>query len=300
MTMQSPDTRPPIFDQTALSQRRDRAMALGFADRGAVLHDMVADVLSERLDMVTRRFEEAALIGAGAGRLMQALEARSTRLRTIEASPARATATGAEAVASLEPLPLQAGAHDLVVSALELHWANDPVGQLIQMRRALRPDGLLLAALFGGQTLSELRAALASAEADVTGGLSPRVAPMAEIRDLGALLQRAGLVMPVADAERVTLTYADPLALMRDLRLMGETNILAARPRTMMRRDVLARAVEHYATLADSTGRVPATFEVIVLTGWSPGPDQPVAKRPGSATARMADALQTDEFKLPE
>jgi len=211
-----------------------------------------------------------------------------------------AAAAGAEVLTG-ETLPLTEGAFDLVVSTLLLHVANDPVGQLIQMRRALKPDGLMLAALFGGQTLSELRASLAEAEVECEGGLSPRVAPMAEIRDLGGLLQRAGFAMPVADSERLTVTYATPLHLMRELRAMGETNILTARRRQPMRRKTLMRACEIYAEhFGAPDGRVRATFEIVFLTGWAPGPAQPKALRPGSATVRLADALGAEEVSAGE
>jgi SAM-dependent methyltransferase len=204
-------------------------------------------------------------------------------------------------VLSGETLPLEAGSQDLIVSTLLLHLANDPVGQLIQMRQALTPDGLMLAALFGGQTLNELRSSLAEAEVECEGGLSPRVAPMAEIRDLGGLLQRTGFALPVADSERLVVTYATPLHLMRELRAMGETNILAARRRRPMRRATLMRACEIYAEhFGAPDGRVRATFEIVFLTGWAPGPGQPKALRPGSATARLADALGTREMSAGE
>jgi SAM-dependent methyltransferase len=211
-----------------------------------------------------------------------------------------AAAAGAGVLAG-ETLPLQEGAFDLVVSTLLLHFANDPVGQLIQMRRALKPNGLMLAALFGGQTLNELRASLAEAEVECESGLSPRVAPMAEIRDLGGLLQRAGFAMPVADSERLVVTYATPLHLMRELRAMGETNILTARRRQPMRRATLMRACEIYAEhFGTPDGRVRATFEIVFLTGWAPGPDQPKALRPGSATVCLADALGSEEISAGE
>ncbi len=194
-------------------------------------------------------------------------------------------------VAEGETIPLAAGAHDLVIHALSLHWANDPVGQLVQCRRALAPDGLLIATLFGGQTLAPLRAALAQAEAEVTGGLSPRVPPMGEIRTLGALLQRAGLALPVADSVDLRVSYADPFALMRDLRAKGEGNALAARLRRPTRRGILTRAAAILAASAGPDGRIEAEFEVIVLTGWAPHDSQQKPLRPGSATHRLKDAL---------
>lgn len=191
-----------------------------------------------------------------------------------------------------EVLALPQAGVDLVIHAMGLHWANDPVGQLVQCRRALRPDGLLIALMFGGQTLQELRAALAQAEADLSGGLSARVLPMGEIRDLGALLQRAGFALPVADAYRKTLLYRDLPHLMHDLRAMGEGNALAARPRHFTRRALFARAAQIYAAeFANARGQLPATFEVICLSGWAPHEGQQKPLRPGSAAMRLADAL---------
>jgi SAM-dependent methyltransferase len=269
---------PALFDADLLARRRGRAEGGGFAD---FLHEAVAREVIERLREVNRRFRDAAVIGPWAGPWVGALAAEGVAARAVE---------------DAEVLALEEGAHDLVVHALALHWANDPVGQLVQARRALRPDGLFLAALYGGETLAELRAALAEAEIATLGGLSPRVAPMGEIRALGGLLQRAGFAMPVADSLRLEVSYPDMLALMRDLRAMGETNVMHERLRRPMRREILARAGAVYAErfgLPD--GRVRATFEVIFLTGWAPGPGQPKALRPGSAVARLADALGVPE-----
>jgi SAM-dependent methyltransferase len=207
----------------------------------------------------------------------------------------------ARIVADDDVLTLEPGVHDLVIHGLALHWASDPVGQLIQCRRALRPDGLCLVVMFGGLTLNLLRATLAEAESKVTGGLSPRVLPMAEIRDLGGLLQRAGFALPVADSLPLTVTYPDPLALMRDLRAMGEGNALSGRIRHLTRRSVLLESARLYAEHhADSSGRVPAVFEMIFLSGWAPDDSQPKPLRPGSAKARLADALGSIESKLQD
>ena len=293
-----------LFDFAALAGRRDRAMRLGFAGGADFLHREVAGLMAERLAEVTRGFARVALLGTGAGVVAQALRPAvapgGAGLTQFDPSPAMAAAVGAEVLTG-ETLPLDEGAFDLVVSTLLLHFANDPVGQLIQMRRALRPDGLMLAALFGGRTLHELRASLAEAEVECEGGLSPRISPMAEIRDLGGLLQRAGFAMPVADAERLVVTYATPMHLMRELRAMGETNILTARRRQPMRRATLMRACEIYAEhFGAPGGRVRATFEIVFLTGWAPGPGQPKALRPGSATTRLADALGAEEISAGE
>lgn len=197
-------------------------------------------------------------------------------------------------------LALAPQAHDVVISALCLHWSNDPVGHLVQCRHALRPDGLFLGMLFGGQTLHELRACLAQAESEVTGGLSPRVLPMAEIRDLGGLLQRAGFALPVADNYTKTVRYRDALHLMHDVRAMGEGNALAARLRRPTRRSIITRAAALYQDrFADGTGHVGATFEIITLTGWAPHASQQQPLRPGSAVRSLASALETAETPLP-
>jgi len=200
-----------------------------------------------------------------------------------------------------DTLALPTTSFDLVIHAMCLHWANDPVGQMIQCRRALSEDGLFLGIQLGGQTLSELRVALSEAESKVTGGLSHRVAPMGDIRDLGALLQRAGLALPVADGNTLTAEYRDLTHLMHDLRAMGETNALSARLRHPTRRTMFNAAAAIYAThFGNDAGRIPATFDIITLTGWAPSDSQPKPLRPGSAQARLADALGTPETKLPD
>ena len=269
--------QPILTDPAALARNRNRA------ERSALfLFDTARDDLQDRLQLVKRSFTEPAIVTGQPEIWENALH-------------------GARIVADSETLALNPGAHDLILHSHGLHWANDPVGQLIQCRRALRPDGFFLASLFGGQTLQELRAALAQAESEVSGGLSPRVAPMAEIRDMGALLQRAGFALPVADAFRLTVTYATPLDLMRELRAMGEGNALDARLRHASRRAVLLRAAEIYVDrYAQPDGRIPATFEFIVLTGWAPDASQPQPLRPGSAKTRLADALNARETPLKD
>ena len=268
-------TQPPrLTDRTALTRNRARSRA-----EAMFLQRAARDEIQERLDLVNRTFTSPAVV---------------TGFPEVWHWP------GARIVADDEVLALEQGAHDLVIHALCLHWANDPVGQLVQCRRALRPDGLFLGILFGGQTLHQLRAALAEAESRLTGGLSPRVAPMGEIRDLGALLQRAGFALPVADAAPLTVTYETALHLMRELRAMGEGNALAARPRHFAPRALFAEAARIYAeAYGTPDGRIPATFEMIVLTGWAPDDSQQKPLRPGSAAARLADALKTEESPLP-
>lgn len=200
-------------------------------------------------------------------------------------------------VADDDVLALEESAHDLVIHAMSLHWANDPVGQLVQCRRALKADGFLLAAFFGGQTLSELRATLGQAEVAVSGGLSPRVVPMGEIRDVGGLLQRAGLALPVADSVKMLTSYASPLHLMRDLRAMGEGNALAQRSGKPLTRAMLNKVDKVYRdAFPDSDDRVKATFELIFLSGWAPDASQQKPMRPGSAKSRLADFLKTPEL----
>ena len=200
-----------------------------------------------------------------------------------------------------ETLDLAPQSRDLIIHALALHWSNDPVGQMIQCLKALKPDGLFMAVLFGGQTLHELRASLAQAEADITGGLSPRVAPMAEIRDLGALLQRAGFALPVADSLPIKTSYPSPLHLMHELRRMSEQNVLCGRMRSFTRRSVIERAAELYIDVySEPDGRVGATFEMIFLLGWAPDSSQPQPLRPGTAQSRLAEALGVPELPLKD
>lgn len=273
-------TPTPLFDRAALVRMRERARRTGAP--ALFLQDEAAVEIAERLELVNKSFTSPAIVGGWPEAWQHVV-------------------TDALIVDDTETLPLQPGAHDLIIHALSLHWSNDPVGQLIQCRRALKPDGLFLAVLFGGRTLQELRAVLAEAEAKVTGGLSPRVAPMAEIRDLGGLLQRAGFALPVTDAQTTTASYRTPLHLMRDLRAMGEGNALAGRLRHPTRRQVLHDASALYqSAYGDASGRVPATFEMIFLSGWAPDASQPQPLRPGSATSRLADALGASEMKLRE
>jgi SAM-dependent methyltransferase len=219
----------------------------------------------------------------------------------IIAADALASGAGPAVAADEEALPFRDGSLDLVISGLALHFVNDLPGALVQVRRALKPDGLFLAALLGGGTLTELREAFAAAETETEGGVSPRIAPFADLRDLGALLQRAGFALPVTDSERVTVRYATPFGLMADLRRMGATNVLIERRRTPLRRKTLRRMTEIYAErFADPDGKVRATFEILWLSGWAPHASQQQPLRPGSAKARLADALQTKELPAGE
>ncbi len=249
-------------------------------DRALFLHHDVADEAQERLTEVNRTFTDVAVV-------------------TGEPDVWQAALPGARVVGDAPVLDLVPGSLDLVIHALCLHWADDPVGQIVQCARALRPDGMFMAALFGGRTLHELRACLAEAEVAVTGGLSPRVLPMGEIRDLGGLVQRAGLALPVADSVVRRVMYRDALHLMADLRSMGEGNALAGRQRRFTRRAVMEGAAQRYTeAYAQPGGRVAATFEIIFLTGWAPHAGQQRPLRPGSATKRLADALGVPETPL--
>lgn len=269
---------PALTDRLALARYRDRARR----KPAFFLHEEALADVQDRLAMVNKSFTSPAIV---------------TPFPEIW----KPAFPDAHIVPDDEVLDVREGTHDLVVHAMALHWANDPVGQLIQCRRALRPDGLLLVLALGGQTLTELRAALGQAEVEVTGGLSPRIAPMGEIRDLGALLQRAGLALPVADSAVLRTSYETPLHLMHDLRAMGETNAMTNRIRHATRKAVILRAMELYAdAYADSDGRITATFELITLTGWAPDSSQPQPLRPGSAAQRLADALNTVETPLKD
>lgn len=286
-----------IFDRRLLIQRRDRV-----ADRAAE-HDFllarVADDLIERLAVIKRQFPIAINLGAYHGLLGRRLRRLLGVELVTDVEPAArllAQCEGPRVQADEEALPFAEQSLDLVVSGLALHFVNDLPGTLIQIRRALKPDGLLLAAMLGGSTLTELRTALLIAEEEIEGGASPRVAPFADVRDLGTLLQRAEFALPVVDADTVTVTYPDALALMHELRAMGATNVLHARRKLPLRRTTLARALEVYSErfgLAD--GRVPATFEIMTLTGWAPHESQQKPLRPGTARTRLADALGTQE-----
>jgi SAM-dependent methyltransferase len=290
---------PLIFDRALIRRRRRRANALGPA---TFLLDRAAADFGERLAAVLRRFEVAVDLGTPGTALRNVL-ARLGSVGTIvsmcaaDAVPEAPGAKETVVVADEEALPFRDGALDLVVSALALQFVNDLPGTLIQIRRALRPDGLFVAALIGGETLTELRQAFAAAESEIEGGASPRVAPFADVRELGALLQRAGFALPVTDVDRVYVRYDSVFALMHDLRRMAATNALTERRRTPLRRATLMRMAEIYAErFADPDGRLRATFEIVWLSGWAPHPSQQQPLRPGSAKARLADALGTREM----
>lgn len=266
-----------LTDTQTLARRRARATG-----EALFLQESAADEIQDRLAMVNRAFTAPAIVTPFA----------DVWARRIP---------DARIVADNDTLDLEVQAHDLVIHATALHWSNDPVGQLIQCRRSLRPDGLMIAATLGGQTLEELRSVLGEAEIAVMGGLSPRVLPMGEIRDLGGLLQRAGFALPVADSFPLRVEYKDARHLMHDLRRMGETNALAQRDRRIPPKALFEQAARRYqAAFPGEDGRIRATFELVFLTGWAPDASQQQPLRPGSAKQRLADALSVPETPLPD
>ncbi|HEY8616466.1 methyltransferase domain-containing protein [Phenylobacterium sp.] len=295
---------PLIFDRALHRKRLDRA-AGGYA-RADFLQRRAALDVAERLEAIMRDFPLAVDLSARGGAFREALAAgpAAARIGTLieaDLSPRMLGGrAGPRVVLDEERLPFAPESLDLVVSTLGLHWTNDVVGALIQARRALKPDGLFIGAFLGGQTLTELRQSLVAAEAEILGGAGSRVSPFADTSDAASLLQRAGFALPVADLDRISVTYEHPLKLLYDLRQMGETSVLAERHPKALTRAILHRAFEIYSErFADPDGRVRATFEIITLTGWAPHVSQPQPLQPGSAKMRLADALGTVEHRLP-
>src|SRR6266403_529695 len=273
------NTAPTLFDRALLRARQQRAKKQGAA---TFLLDRVAEDMAERLHAVLREFKSAADLGTPGVQVCNALTGRVDQLARIDLPDLES-----------EPLPLQPESLDLVVSALGFQFVNDLPGVLAQIRRALKPDGLLLAAMIGGDTLTELRQAFAAAEAELEGGISPRVAPLAGLRDSGALLQRAGFALPVTDVDRIVVRSASAFALMQDLRRMGATNVLAERRRTPTRRATLLRMAQIYGErFADPDGRIRATFDLVWLSGWAPHESQQQPLQPGSAKVSLAEAAR--------
>jgi len=285
---------PIIFDRLLQRRRRSRAATLS----ANFLLDHVAGELADRLSVVLRRFN----VGVDLGTPGDAVRRSLRRLGAGMIVGADVIARGKPfVVAEEEALPFRDSSLDFVVSGLALHFANDLPGVLAQIRRALKPDGLFLAAILGGETLTELRQAFAEAESEIEGGASPRVAPFADLRQIGALLQRAGFALPVTDVERVTVRYSSVFDLMHDLRRMGAANTLVARRRVPLRRTTLMQMADVYARrFADADGRIRTTFDIVWLSGWAPHPNQQQPLRPGSAKARLADALGTREISAGE
>jgi SAM-dependent methyltransferase len=296
---------PLIFDRALHRHRLHRGAKR--PEAADFLLARAAEDAVERLSTILREFPVAVDLNASAGAFAIALAAdpiASGRVGLlIEAAPCETLLTSQTTkprlVADDERLPFAPESLNLIVSLLSLHWTNDLVGALIQIRRALKPDGLFLGAFLGGATLGELRQSLLAAEVEVTGGAGPRVSPFADGLDGAGLLQRAGFALPVADVDRLTVLYPHPLKLMADLRAMGETNVLTDRPRRPLSRAVLARMCEIYTErFGRPDGRIPATFEIVSLTGWAPHASQPQPLKPGSAKMRLADALGVTEHRL--
>ncbi len=295
-----------VFNRALVRQRRDRAAARLTAHNFLYLD--VADRLVDRLEDTERRFARALDLGCHGGEIGRALDATDkvgwlAQADLSAAMVARASTKPGRArlVLDEERLPFDANIFDLVVSGLSLHWVNDLPGTLLQIHRSLKPDGLFLATLFGVETLHELRTALTDAELEVSGGASPHISPFVDVRDAGMLLQRAGFGLPVVDADTVTVTYSDPLALLRDITGMGESNALVSRNKAPLPRKVLERMVELYgARHATDDGRIAASFQLVTLTGWKPHASQQAPLRPGSAAQRLSDALETVEKSAGE
>ena len=294
---------PILFDQRLIRQHRQRA-SQRYADF-AFLKDAAAIRLADRLELMRRHFDLCLDIGAHDGRLAQHFARLGKIGHMIHTDPADGFALaskqhGSGVVHALGDLPYKPESFDAMFSCLSLHWVDDLPGLMMQVRRLLKPDGLLLVSLLGGNSLAELKQALAEAEQDITGGLSPRCAPMADIRDIGGLMSRAGLALPVADSDRLTVNYPHMFKLMEDLRGMGEQNAMLARLKTPTRRRVFMRAAEIYLQrFARADGQIPASFEIVTVTGWAPHESQQKPLRSGTAAHRLASALESDE-KDPE
>jgi len=293
-------TPPQIFDRRLLRSRLLRALRFGPA---TFLLEQVALDMGERLGVIQRPFERALDLGSPTPEVAAMLAARKPQLLVRAAPLAQALGQGGwlGLVADEEALPFAPESFDLIVSGLALQHVNDLPGALTQIRRALRPDGLFMACIVGGQSLTELRAALAAAEEEILEGVSPRVAPFVDLRDLGGLLQRAGFALPVTDVDTVTVRYDHLFALAHDLRAMGATNALTLRDPRGLSRTVLLRAAEIYAErFSDADGRVRATFDLVWMSGWAPHESQQKPLAPGSAKVRLADALRADEQKFDD
>ncbi len=293
---------PNIFDRRAVRAHRERA-APTLADHD-FLFNAVGEMLADRLDDVRRDFPLALDLGCHGGQMGALLGGRGAIGGLVQCDLSYRMvhrAGGLAVVADEEFLPFAEASFDLVLSCLSLHWVNDLPGSLIQIRRVLKPDGLFLGAMFGSGSLGELRAALDQADGREADGAGRRISPFADIRDAGALLQRAGFALPVADWDTLMVSYGDPFKLMRDLRGMGETNALGARRRNFTGRNTLEATADHYTAMhGDADGRIPASFEILLLTGWAPHASQPKPAAPGSATVRLADALKEDGGQPPD
>lgn len=294
-------SQPNIFDRALLARRRARAASTAREHDFLLRH--VSEDIADRLSLIQRQFPVGLNLGAHTGALSRRLRELGKTGLLIDADPSAAMLAqcdGPRLAADEEFLPFGPATLDLVVSGLALQFVNDLPGVLVQIRQALKGDGLFVAALLGAGSLTELREAFLIAETEIYGGATPRVAPFADVRTLGGLLQRAGFALPVADVDSLRVTYAQPLALMAELKAMGAGNVLIERSRRPMTRRLLARAAEVYVEkFGTPDGRIPATFEIVTLTAWAPDPSQPKPLRPGSAKTRLADALGVPEGAAP-
>ncbi len=291
-----------VFDQTLIEARRKRALRNG-DPKAEFLLEIAARELAERLSVVERHFDTAVELHGytGVAARFIAESGKVTNIQRVETDEAFASGDVPVSASPLETVPLAPESVNLIVSPLSLHLTNDTPGVFIQVRRALKPDGLFLAAIPGSGTLQELREVLLAAESEMTGGASPRVIPFADVRDIGALLQRAGFTLPVADTETYMVRYASLFSLLKDLRSMGMTNPLAARSRKPLTRKFFLRAAELYAErFGDPDGRIRATFSIIYISGWAPHESQQKPLKPGSAKQRLSDALSTRELPLKD
>lgn len=268
---------PKIFDMQAVERNIARGIRMGSSFE--FLRKEIADRMEDRLQDINRQFTSVLDIGG--------------RFGLRPAQPAALPQDGGT-------LDIAPASFDLVVSNLIMHWVNDLPGLMVQCHHALKPDGLFMASLFGGDTLHELRHALISAESEILGGANARIIPFADVRDLGSLLQRANFALPVTDMDTITVTYEHPLKLMQELRGMGEANALVSRSRRFLRRDVLVRACEIYMEkFALEDGRIPATFQVMYMTGWHPHKSQQQPLKPGSGAVNLAEALKAGKPPKP-
>ena len=291
---------PLVFNRKQLNRRRQRARAS--YESVDFLKKRVAEDIEDRISVTRRQFDLAVELGAGLSDLREVLAPHTGTMVLCDSSPALAsTLTPPALCVDEEWLPFKQESLDLIVSSLALHWVNDLPGTLIQIRRSLKPDGFFVGAMLGGASLMELRQALLQAETELTGGAEMRVSPFADALDMSQLLQRAGFTLPVSDRDRLTLRYDNIFALFRDLQASGETHAPFSLTRKPLTRRVLMRAADIYQEqFADPDGRIRATIDIVWMTGWAPHPDQPKAKRPGSATVRLADALGVEEQSTGE
>ncbi|MBK19221.1 MAG: SAM-dependent methyltransferase [Rhodospirillaceae bacterium] len=287
-----------IFDRNAVRRHQARAAA-SFAEHDFLFRE-VAERLADRLQDIKRSFDVGISLGARGDHLRESLMGNDA-ISVLHEMGSNTGSPGIAFIGDEEALPVKPNSADLIVSNLALHWTNDVPGTLIQCRQALKPDGLFMAAILGGETLTELRQVLMEVEAEISGGVSPRISPFAELSDAASLLQRAGFNLPVADSDTITVTYSNVFALMHDLRGMGETNAVVTRPKYFSKRQIFLRAAERYSELfAGSDGKIPASFQVLYLTGWAPDASQQKPLRPGTASTRLADALETEEHSAGE